>query len=127
MLRLIYGNVPASARFDSSGRYLFVDLDRDPGVGSMHYGRISPTTVHVTGGDVDDIRRAAAAYRDALRYLSPGTGRDRHAAEADRLELLAGQLRAVCGECSEPLRDCRHGRECCRSSIGPACQHVTPV
>lgn len=125
-LRLDYGNVPATARFDRSGRFLSVDLDRDPGIGSMHFGRISPTTVHVTGGDVDDIRRVAAAYRDALRYLSPGSGRDRHTAEAERLELLADQLRAVCAECRVPLRECRHSRACCRSSIGPACGHVTP-
>ena len=90
MLTILYGTTPARAYFRSDGRLLSVSLDTDPGTGSMHFQRISPTVVEIVGGDPDDIRRAAAIYAATADYLTPGPPADRLRAESVRLAELGG-------------------------------------
>ncbi len=71
-MRVTYGGKPAAARFDGAGRWLSVDLDSDPGSGSMSFHRISPTVVDIVSGHPVDLAHAAAAMRQSARFLTPG-------------------------------------------------------
>lgn len=101
-LRVMYGNAPATARFDGARRWLTVSLDTDPGTGSMVQTRISPTVVGVVSGTREDVATAAAIYRNAVRYLTPGPTAERLTREAGRLELLAGVDRWAGAGCTCP-------------------------